>query len=1310
MLALVLLLLLPRTAAGLVGTQQLPAGWAGPMAAGSMLHHRPASGPLLDARLRPSIGNGRLATLAGSANVYLAGVFNLHGGAYEPFRARLPGLAAMYPAINATGSSAHTCGAQPPAQRTRCGTPPYAPANGCTAAQGCCYAPFPPVGAEEARGLPWCHAMVNSSGCPSKCHVQVAAPPAAAAGSWASDEALDLARAAFLQVQTVALSADCSITLEQRTYAHRSRLALLVTDFVATTSASCAATGHVVQLAAGLRASVANASQQDFAWQKQGQMAGGQHGEAAAAVYVGTTLAAEKQGRKITAAFATRAPLSGTLSLSTTPGQQRTVFSFPTAFTSDVDALSDASTLAANATAELHAALAMGADALFAEHVATVTDENARIGISVEGNLPLARVINVTMYSLRASLSADAEWATAPGGLSTGGRWTADGHDTRGGAGYPEGQSSYYGHVFWDSDVWMLPAMLPQHPAIARSMLGYRFRTMGAAVANAKAEGHNGTKWAWESAFSGVTATGGDCQEIHLQAGIAMALRAHFRQTHDMLWLKTTAWPMLANIVAFFESRATIGGTRCPAGHDCISLNGVQSPNEYASGIDNDIYTNTAFASVLQWVTVCATLLGEANAGRYAALAQRIVIPFNNSLGRHEEYTRAPAALRIKQATMTMVPYPVEYPMSEQVQRNDLLYEAAHIGSEGPAMTHSMLVIDWLQMRNKTAGDAEFAASYDTNLVGPFLQWMECPLPPDFCQGHRPATNFLTAAGGFMQAVLYGYLGSRYNDANLTLLARTLPLNASHVHVRGLSYRGADLTVEWDGTAASVTCARGGCDAPALCATGGAAVPQPLLHGATVRFAADTVVAVAPCAIPEAAADHGQEGVASDELKSDDDAAVKRQSLAKRTTSSVALQLFPCDAENPRQRWTLSAGQTEQHQQRGAGVDLQVLLESSDPESAGSCATSGGGGGTQNGGSPILLGPCGSRPWQALLSPNKELTLSPVGGPDVAATGDEYARPAIVVAPYGALPGAPVYELSTAQGSGAAPTRTWLHSNTSGLLQLRSNTTLCLDAGTPFNLSCASSSIASKPYCDASLPAVSRATDLVQRMTLHEKVLALTVMDRRSNGVPRLGMPSMQYGEALHGVCAKICGQSTPLGDGTSSTGCATSFPHALHTASSFNRSLFSAVGTVIGVEARSLANQQGTDAPLHAFAPNVQVGMDPRWGRLQEVAGEDVLVAAEYAVAMINGMQGHGNEYQMMSMSKHYIDYTLEGCTPEENNCRTPQKLFYPDRHRFDANVTARDQVEFFLPSWRAAITRAKVGGLMCSCESHFPHANCKC
>ena len=123
--------------------------------------------------------------------------------------------------------------------------------------------------------------------------------------------------------------------------------------------------------------------------------------------------------------------------------------------------------------------------------------------------------------------------------------------------------------------------MLPQHPAIAKAMIGYRSRTMDVAVNNAKAEHRNGTKGAWESAFSGVSATGGDCQEIHLQAGIAMAVRAYFRQTHDLVWLQQTGWPMILNIVRFFESRAST----CVDAKGMLCLNKVQSPNEYASGI-----------------------------------------------------------------------------------------------------------------------------------------------------------------------------------------------------------------------------------------------------------------------------------------------------------------------------------------------------------------------------------------------------------------------------------------------------------------------------------------------------------------------------------------------------------------------------------------------------------------------------------------------------------------------------------------------------------------------------------------------------
>ena len=233
--------------------------------------------------------------------------------------------------------------------------------------------------------------------------------------------------------------------------------------------------------------------------------------------------------------------------------------------------------------------------------------------------------------------------------------------------------------------------------------------------------------------------------------------------------------------------------------------------------------------------------------------------------------------------------------------------------------------------------------------------------------------------------------------------------------------------------------------------------------------------------------------------------------VARRSPSSVGLQLFPCDGANPRQQWVL--------ERAADGADLRTAGGDPDPESGGACAVSGGGGGTQNGGSPILLGPCGSHPW-AVIGASGALGIVPAGVAGAAK---------IAVAPFGAAPGAPIYEMPLDPGSAPGA---WSFSNATGLLQLRAKPALCLDAGSSFNASCAAGPLASQPACDASLPAVSRAADIVQRMDLSEKVLALTVMDRRSNGVPRLGVPPLPYGEALHGVCAKICGQPAPLGDG----------------------------------------------------------------------------------------------------------------------------------------------------------------------------------
>ena len=171
-----------------------------------MLIRRDAATSVLDPRLLPSIGNGFVATIAGSANTYLAGVFNLNGQ-YEPFRARLPGLAAMdllltddrgRPAESVASSvsssvsrhaSSSVCTNAPPAGRATCPSPPSGPTPASCAAAGCCFIPAVAT---------YCAVRLNSSCGGDHCKVHAGGPLAPVKG-WADIEALDLARAAFLR-------------------------------------------------------------------------------------------------------------------------------------------------------------------------------------------------------------------------------------------------------------------------------------------------------------------------------------------------------------------------------------------------------------------------------------------------------------------------------------------------------------------------------------------------------------------------------------------------------------------------------------------------------------------------------------------------------------------------------------------------------------------------------------------------------------------------------------------------------------------------------------------------------------------------------------------------------------------------------------------------------------------------------------------------------------------------------------------------------------------------------------------------------
>ncbi|XP_058111023.1 probable beta-D-xylosidase 5 [Magnolia sinica] len=224
-------------------------------------------------------------------------------------------------------------------------------------------------------------------------------------------------------------------------------------------------------------------------------------------------------------------------------------------------------------------------------------------------------------------------------------------------------------------------------------------------------------------------------------------------------------------------------------------------------------------------------------------------------------------------------------------------------------------------------------------------------------------------------------------------------------------------------------------------------------------------------------------------------------------------------------------------------------------------------------------------------------------------------------------------------------------------------------------------------YCDKSLPYSIRAKDLVDSMTISEKVAQL---GNKAYGVARLGLPMYEWwSEALHGVANT--GPGTHF-DNNSIPG-ATSFPTVILTAASFNESLWKTIGQVVSTEARAMYNL-GL-AGLTFWSPNINVVRDPRWGRITETPGEDPFVVGRYAVNYVRGLQdvaGHKNPKDLNSRPlkiaascKHYAAYDVDN-------------WLGIDRYHFDARVTEQDMVETFLRPFEMCVKEGDVSSVMCS------------
>jgi beta-glucosidase len=169
----------------------------------------------------------------------------------------------------------------------------------------------------------------------------------------------------------------------------------------------------------------------------------------------------------------------------------------------------------------------------------------------------------------------------------------------------------------------------------------------------------------------------------------------------------------------------------------------------------------------------------------------------------------------------------------------------------------------------------------------------------------------------------------------------------------------------------------------------------------------------------------------------------------------------------------------------------------------------------------------------------------------------------------------------------------------------------------------------SYPFRDPALPVESRIDSLLSQMTLDEKIDCLSTR----TGVPRLGVPNFGSSEGIHGIVQRESRPGRPMIT-------TTQFPQPPGMGESWDPELVRQAGGVEGYEARYITQTERYNRQiLMLWGPQADLARDPRWGRSEEVYGEDPFLNGTMVVSFVKGLQGDDPKYwQSAALLKHFL------------------------------------------------------------------------
>jgi len=383
--------------------------------------------------------------------------------------------------------------------------------------------------------------------------------------------------------------------------------------------------------------------------------------------------------------------------------------------------------------------------------------------IEIEGDLQSQRDVRLALFNLYSFGRANSGLSIPPMGLSSQG---------------------YNGHIFWDSELWMYPAMLVFNQDIAKSMMNYRFNRLEKAKQKAANFGYNGAMFPWESDDTGeeacpVFALTGTFEQ-HITADVGIAFWNYYRITRDKQWLKNKAYPLLKEVADFWVSRTTINDD------GSYSINNVVGANEFAQNIDDNAFTNGSAKCVLEYATRAAKTLNIKPDSTWMVVANNLrFMKMPNGVTKENATYHGQI---IKQADVNLLAYPLGVIKDRKQIIKDLNYYEGKISKEGPAMGYSILSILHAQLGDNKKAFELFKRAYMPNKRPPFGALSES------ATSNNP--YFATGAGGMLQAVLFGFGGLQITDDGLVEGKPCLPKQWKSLTIKGVGSHHKTYTIK----------------------------------------------------------------------------------------------------------------------------------------------------------------------------------------------------------------------------------------------------------------------------------------------------------------------------------------------------------------------------------------------------------------------------------------------------------------------------------------------------------------------------------